>query len=134
MGIGADWLTFKYPAARKRRYENTSSDSEEDILRRLRWHQQHQLGEKPGGYGLGISQANPLTAQSFNYHQAGASADLQRVTVSRDPLAIAERGKVGIPSSHSECSSNDSMEVSVDSHTGVLTGLSKGKQGGVRAS
>eukprot|EP00099_Drosophila_melanogaster_P009510 NP_001262250.1 synaptotagmin 14, isoform C [Drosophila melanogaster] len=110
---------------RKRRYENTSSDSEEDILRRLRWHQQHQLGEKPGGYGLGISQANPLTAQSFNYHQAGASADLQRVTVSRDPLAIAERGKVGIPSSHSECSSNDSMEVSVDSHTGVLTGLSK---------
>ncbi|XP_017119864.1 synaptotagmin-1 isoform X2 [Drosophila elegans] len=109
---------------RKRRYENTSSDSEEDILRRLRWHQQHQLGEKPGGYGLGISQANPLTAHSFNYHQPGA-ADLQRVTVTRDPLAIAERGKVGIPSSHSECSSNDSMEASVDSHTGILTGLSK---------
>ncbi|XP_039231714.1 synaptotagmin-16 [Drosophila yakuba] len=111
---------------RKRRYENTSSDSEEDILRRLRWHHQHQLGEKPGGYGLGISQANPLTAQSFNYHQAGAGADLQRVTVTRDPLAIAERGKVGIPSSHSECSSNDSMEVSVDSHISILTGLSKG--------
>ncbi|XP_052836113.1 synaptotagmin-1 [Drosophila gunungcola] len=108
---------------RKRRYENTSSDSEEDILRRLRWHQQHQLGEKPGGYGLGISQANPLTAHSFNYHQPGA--DLQRVTVTRDPLAIAERGKVGIPSSHSECSSNDSMEASVDSHTGILTGVSK---------
>ncbi|XP_044250653.1 synaptotagmin-14 [Drosophila takahashii] len=108
---------------RKRRYENTSSDSEEDILRRLRWHQQHQLAEKPGGYGLGISQANPLTAQSFKYHQTGA--DLQRVTVTRDPLAIAERGKVGIPSSHSECSSNDSMEASVDSHTGILTGVSK---------
>ncbi|XP_020812853.1 synaptotagmin-14 [Drosophila serrata] len=107
---------------RKRRYENTSSDSEEDILRRLRWHQQHQLGgsEKSGGsYGMGLSQANPLTGHSFNYHQAGA--DLQRVTVTRDPLAIAERGKVGIPSSHSECSSNDSMEASVDSHTGILT-------------
>ncbi|XP_016950663.1 synaptotagmin-14 isoform X1 [Drosophila biarmipes] len=108
---------------RKRRYENTSSDSEEDILRRLRWHQQHQLGEKPGGYGLGISQANPLTAQGFNYQQTGA--DLQRVTVTRDPLATAERGKVGIPSSHSECSSNDSMEASVDSHTGILMAVSK---------
>lgn len=113
-------------AARKRRYENTSSDSEEDILRRLRWHQQHQLGDKHGNYGMGINQANPLTAHSFNYHHAGS--DLQRVTVTRDPLAVAERGKVGIPSSHSECSSNDSMEASVDSHTGILTGESKGKQ------
>ncbi|XP_032309568.1 synaptotagmin-14 isoform X1 [Drosophila ananassae] len=111
---------------RKRRYENTSSDSEEDILRRLRWHQQHQLGDKHGNYGMGINQANPLTAHSFNYHHAGS--DLQRVTVTRDPLAVAERGKVGIPSSHSECSSNDSMEASVDSHTGILTGESKGKQ------
>ncbi|KAH8369484.1 hypothetical protein KR009_012377 [Drosophila setifemur] len=109
---------------RKRRYENTSSDSEEDILRRLRWHQQHQLGDKPGGYGMGLNQANPLTAHSFNYHQQ-AGSDLQRVTVTRDPLAVAERGKVGIPSSHSECSSNDSMEASVDSHTGILTGDSK---------
>lgn len=75
---------------------------------------------------MGINQANPLSAHSFNYHQAGS--DLQRVTVTRDPLAVAERGKVGIPSSHSECSSNDSMEASVDSHTGILTGESKGKQ------
>ncbi|EDW37928.1 GL12330 [Drosophila persimilis] len=108
---------------RKRRYENTSSDSEEDILRRLRWHQQNQHSDKPIGYGMSISQANPLTAHSFNYHQS--DADLQRVTVTRDPLAIAERGKVGIPSSHSECSSNDSMEASVDSHTGILTGETK---------
>jgi len=90
------------------------------------------MGEKPGGYGLGISQANPLTAQSFNYHQTGA--DLQRVTVTRDPLATAERGKVGIPSSHSECSSNDSMEASVDSHTDILMAVSKGKASGVRGS
>lgn len=119
-------------AARKRRYENTSSDSEEDILRRLRWHQQHQLGggEKLGGsYGMGISQANPLTGHSFNYHHQ-AGADLQRVTVTRDPLAIAERGKVGVPSSHSECSSNDSMEASIDSHTGILTGTGTGDSKG----
>ena len=67
-------------------------------------------------------------SQNFNYF----NSDLQRVTVaprdsSRDPLAIAERGKVGIPSSHSECSSNDSVEASIDSHTGILTGEKKGK-------
>ncbi|XP_034115258.1 synaptotagmin-16 [Drosophila albomicans] len=108
---------------RKRRYENTSSDSEEDMLRRLRWHQQNNNLLPNGkfvGYGMGIDQMNPLTGHSFNYHH---QADLQRVvTVTRDPLAIAERGKVGIPSSHSECSSNDSIEASVDSHTGILTG------------
>ncbi|KAH8417688.1 hypothetical protein KR222_004425, partial [Zaprionus bogoriensis] len=106
---------------RKRRYENTSSDSEEDMLRRLRWHQQNNNLLPNGkfvGYGMGIDQTNPLTGHTFNYHQA----DLQRVTVTRDPLAVAERGKVGIPSSHSECSSNDSIEASVDSHTGILTG------------
>ncbi|KAL7727994.1 hypothetical protein ACLKA6_018918 [Drosophila palustris] len=62
-------------------------------------------------------------------------ADLQRVvTVTRDPLAIAERGKVGIPSSHSECSSNDSIEASVDSHTGILTGDGSGRALPVRNS
>lgn len=111
---------------RKRRYENTSSDSEEDMLRRLRWHQQNNNLLPNGkfvGYGMGIDQMNPLTGHTFNYHQA----DLQRVTVTRDPLAIAERGKVGIPSSHSECSSNDSIEASVDSHTGILTGIGESR-------
>lgn len=111
---------------RKRRYENTSSDSEEDMLRRLRWHQQNNNLLPNGkfvGYGMGIDQMNPLTGHTFNYHQA----DLQRVTVTRDPLAIAERGKVGIPSSHSECSSNDSIEASVDSHTGILTGTGESR-------
>ncbi|KAL9894478.1 synaptotagmin-14 [Glossina fuscipes] len=113
--------------SRKRRYENTSSDSEEDILRRLRL-QQARLTSPHGGGGAGvgqytsygINQVNPLS-QNFAY----VSSDLQRVTVtprdfSRDPLAIAERGKVGIPSSHSECSSNDSVEASFDSNTGIL--------------
>uniref|UniRef100_T1GWD6 Uncharacterized protein n=1 Tax=Megaselia scalaris TaxID=36166 RepID=T1GWD6_MEGSC len=43
----------------------------------------------------------------------------------KDPLAIAERGKVGVPSSQSECSSNDSIEASIDSNTGILTGEKK---------
>uniref|UniRef100_A0A1B0FFX0 C2 domain-containing protein n=2 Tax=Glossina TaxID=44049 RepID=A0A1B0FFX0_GLOMM len=118
---------FHARRARKRRYENTSSDSEEDILRRLRL-QQARLTSPHGGGGAGVGQytsyginhVNPLS-QNFAY----VSSDLQRVTVTprdftRDPLAIAERGKVGIPSSHSECSSNDSVEASFDSHTGIL--------------
>uniref|UniRef100_A0A1A9UFI7 Uncharacterized protein n=1 Tax=Glossina austeni TaxID=7395 RepID=A0A1A9UFI7_GLOAU len=113
--------------SRKRRYENTSSDSEEDILRRLRLQQARLTSPHGGGAAgvgqytsYGINQVNPLS-QNFAY----VSSDLQRVTVTprdftRDPLAIAERGKVGIPSSHSECSSNDSVEASFDSHTGIL--------------
>ncbi|ALC47185.1 Syt14 [Drosophila busckii] len=114
-------LAAKYvqKITRKRRYDNTSSDSEEDMLRRLRWHQQNNNllpnGKFVGCYGMGSDQMNPLTGQNFNYHQA----DLQRVTVTRE---ISERAKAGIPSSHSECSSNDSVEASVDSHTGILTG------------
>ncbi|TMW49658.1 hypothetical protein DOY81_005262 [Sarcophaga bullata] len=113
--------------ARKRRYDNTSSDSEEDILRRLRLQQARIASNNGSGSytNYGINQLNPLS-QNFNYF----NSDLQRVTVaprdsSRDPLAIAERGKVGIPSSHSECSSNDSVEASIDSHTGILTGEKK---------
>ncbi|XP_055906060.1 synaptotagmin-14 [Eupeodes corollae] len=108
--------------SRKRRYENTSSDSEEEILRRLRLQQSRSI---PNGQytGYGINHINPL-AQNYNF------SDLQHITVtprdsSKDPLAIAERGKVGIPSSHSECSSNDSIEASIDSNTGILTGEKK---------
>lgn len=81
-----------------------------------------------GNYtNYGINQLNNPLSQNFNYF----NSDLQRVTVtprdsSKDPLAIAERGKVGIPSSHSECSSNDSIEASIDSQTGILTGEKKG--------
>ncbi|XP_055856113.1 uncharacterized protein LOC129919284 [Episyrphus balteatus] len=109
--------------SRKRRYENTSSDSEEEILRRLRLQQSRSI---PNGQytGYGINHINPL-AQNYNF------SDLQHITVtprdsSKDPLAIAERGKVGIPSSHSECSSNDSIEASIDSNTRILTGEKKG--------
>lgn len=98
-------------------------------MRRLRLQQARIASNSSNGSytNYGINQLNPLS-QNFNYF----NSDLQRVTVaprdsSRDPLAIAERGKVGIPSSHSECSSNDSVEASIDSHTGILTGEKKGK-------
>lgn len=83
-----------------------------------------QKGHQFHGYGL--NQVNPsLSNQHLNFN------DLQRITISprdsnKDPLAIAERGKVGVPSSQSECSSNDSIEASIDSNTGILTGEKKG--------
>lgn len=43
-----------------------------------------------------------------------------------DPLGIAERGKVGMPPSSSECSSNSSVEASVESNTGLVNGSKKG--------
>ena len=90
-----------------------------------------QLKNGPNYNSYGIhQQPNPLSQQhNFNYNH---HSDLQRVTVTprdtyKDPLAIAERGKVGVPpSSHSECSSNDSVEASIDSHTGILNGERKG--------
>nr|XP_036223921.1 synaptotagmin-14 isoform X1 [Bactrocera oleae] len=129
--INAFKYTQKMCKSRKRRYDNTSSDSEEDILRRLRLQQSRNLSTNGNFNSYGVHQQSsylppspPNPQQSFNY----TPNELQRVTITprfdpaRDPLAIAERGKVGIPSSHSECSSNDSEKASVDSHTGILTG------------
>lgn len=87
-----------------------------------------QKGHQFHSYGLnsGNLRNSSLTNQHLNFN------DLQRFTIthirdsSKDPLAIAERGKVGVPSSQSECSSNDSIEASIDSNTGILTGEKKG--------
>lgn len=46
-----------------------------------------------------------------------------------DPLGVAERGKVGVPPSSSECSSNSSVEASAESNTGLMTGSKKGEPG-----
>lgn len=43
-----------------------------------------------------------------------------------DPLGIAERGKVGVPPSSSECSSNSSVDASAESNVGLVNGLKKG--------
>lgn len=61
------------------------------------------------------------------------SSALQQVTVTpnesfNDPLGIAERGKVGLPPSSSECSSNSSVEASVESNTGLVNGKKKGRK------
>lgn len=105
--------------ARHHPYEpNTSSDSEEEILRRLRMQQsQSSHSGQLSKYGSGPLHQNPHA--------------LQQVTVTpnesfNDPLGIAERGKVGLPPSSSECSSNSSVEASVESNTGLVNGKKKG--------
>lgn len=106
--------------ARQRSYEgNTSSDSEEEILRRLRMQQAGSQHSHISNYGAG-----PLHHQNFT--------GLQHVTVTpresfNDPLGVAERGKVGLPPSSSECSSNSSVEASVESNMGLVNGIKKGK-------
>lgn len=44
-----------------------------------------------------------------------------------DPLGVAERGKVGLPPSSSECSSNSSQDASIESNMGIINGERKGK-------
>lgn len=58
---------------------------------------------------------------------------LQHITVAthaerfNDPLGVAERGKVGLPPSSSECSSNSSADASAESNMGLLNGERKGE-------
>lgn len=74
-------------------------------------------------YGEGA--LSPLS-QTLNFD------GLQHITIAtkdmpRDPLGMAERGKIGLPHSSSECSSNSSVEASVESNTGIVNGEQKGK-------
>ena len=110
---------FLILTARHRSYEgNTSSDSEEDILRRLRMQQSSSLHSgQISKYGAGPLNHN-LTS-------------LQQITISpresfHDPLGVAERGKVGIPPSSSESCSNSSVDASVESNMGIINGTKKG--------
>lgn len=43
-------------------------------------------------------------------------------------MALAERGKIGMPHSSSECSSNSSVEASVESNTGLVGGEKKDRR------
>lgn len=113
-------------AARKRPYEGyTSSDSEEEILRRLRMQQSDSLHSgHQSNYGAGTHNEN--------------LSGLQHITIAshrekfNDPLGVAERGKVGVPPSSSECSSNSSADASVESNMGILNGEKKGNNFGTR--
>lgn len=106
-------------AARKRPHEGyTSSDSEEEILRRLRMQQSDSMHSSHlSKYGAGTLNEN---------------SSLQHITIAshrekfNDPLGVAERGKVGVPPSSSECSSNSSADASVESNMGILNGVKKG--------
>lgn len=154
-------------AGRHRSYEpHTGSDSDDDILRRLRVQQtsslhsgisglaSHPLLANYGGGGTttpAAALAAPLAAAQAQATEASA-AEAQAATASEyaarqqmiriphiqqrrlgetcnDPLGVAERGKVGLPPSSSECSSNSSsvVDASVDCNTGLISsGLKKG--------
>lgn len=79
-------------------------DTEEDILRRLRKHNKYDLHRNflPPTYGSHSTQHLYVdTLQQVNVDPSNE--------VLNDPLGIAERGKVGVPPSSSDCSSNSSM-------------------------
>ncbi|XP_055600336.1 uncharacterized protein LOC129749392 [Uranotaenia lowii] len=61
-----------------------------------------------------------------HHHHGGGSHS--RNGSSRDPLALAERGRIGMPHSSSECSSNSSVEASVESNTGLMGGEKKDRR------
>lgn len=108
-------------AARKRPHEGyTSSDSEEEILRRLRMQQSSSLHSgQLSKYGAG-----PLNENLTSLKHITVATHRERFN---DPLGVAERGKVGLPPSSSECSSNSSADASVESNMGLLNGERKGK-------
>lgn len=106
--------------ARKRPHEgyNTSSDSEEELLRRLQMQQSSSLHSgQLSKYGAG-----PLNENLNSLKHITVATHRERFN---DPLGVAERGKVGVPSS-SECSSNSSADASVESNMGILHGERKG--------
>lgn len=152
---------------------NSSSDSEEEILRRLKLQQSCSLhsGGQLSRYGAGaLSPLDPDLASSMGglqhitigspldegqlsrkesrkHHNHGSSSHghghhghhhgsssghhnhhNSRHSSSRDPLALAERGKIGMPHSSSECSSNSSVEASVESNTGLVGGEKKDRR------
>lgn len=106
--------------ARKRPHEGyTSSDSEEELLRRLQMQQSSSLHSgQLSKYGAG-----PLNDNLSSLKHITVATHRERFN---DPLGVAERGKVGLPPSSSECSSNSSADASVESNMGILHGERKG--------
>lgn len=82
-----------------------------------------------------MQQSSSLHSGQLSKYGAGPLNEnlnsLKHITVAthrerfNDPLGVAERGKVGVPSS-SECSSNSSADASVESNMGILHGERKG--------
>lgn len=84
-----------------------------------------------------MQQSSSLHSGQLSKYSAGPLTEnlsgLQQITISsrretlRDPLGVAERGKVGLPPSSSECSSNSSADASIESNMGIINGERKGK-------
>lgn len=83
-----------------------------------------------------MQQSSSLHSGQLSKYGAGPLnenlSSLKHITVAtqrerfNDPLGVAERGKVGLPPSSSECSSNSSADASVESNMGILHGERKG--------
>ena len=127
-------------------HENSSSDSEEEILRRLKLQQSISLQSgqiaKYGGFSQSINvdgfQPIPMdsgltsTTKPIKYSSSKSSAIYNNGhrfsnANSRDLLGQAERGKIGSHTS-SECSSNSSVEASVESNMGLINHEKKGNK------
>ena len=127
-------------------HENSSSDSEEEILRRLKLQQSISLQSgqisKYGGFsqsinldgfqpvptdvGLMSTTTKPVKYSSSRTNSIYNTNGQRFITSnSKDLLGQAERGKIGSHTS-SECSSNSSVEASVESNTGLLNHEKKG--------
>lgn len=131
-------------------YHETSSDSEEEILRRLKLQQSISLqsGQKAkyGGFSSPLNQSIhldgfhpvpmdnsvPSSTKPIKYSSSRTSSiysNGHRFTSNgnntRDLLGQAERGKIGSHTS-SECSSNSSVEASVESNMGLINHEKKG--------
>uniref|UniRef100_A0A182UHX9 Uncharacterized protein n=1 Tax=Anopheles melas TaxID=34690 RepID=A0A182UHX9_9DIPT len=104
---------------------NNSSDSEDDTLRRLKL---DPCGAGYGGGGggggsiscyhaneavAGLDQSVVAQYHSFNKLLSGGKHAGSRHK-SRDPLAMAEGGKIGMPHSSNDCSSGSSNEGNLD--------------------
>lgn len=84
-----------------------------------------------------MQQSTSLHSGQLSKYGAGPLSEnlssLQQITIGTrkdvlsDPLGVAERGKVGLPPSSSECSSNSSQDASVESNMGIINGERKGK-------
>ncbi|CRK88504.1 CLUMA_CG002261, isoform A [Clunio marinus] len=122
-------------------HENSSSDSEEEILRRLKLQQSISLQSgqiaKYGGFSSPLNQSINLdgfqpipidnvvssstkpikysSSRSSNFHRFNNAN-----SKNRDLLGQAERGKIGSSHTSSECSSNSSVEASVESNMGLI--------------
>lgn len=149
-------------------HENSSSDSEEEILRRLKLQQSISLQSgQIAKYGLNgplnqsinfdgfqpilsLDSSIPSATKPFRNHNSSRSNSIYNNNINtssniqrqqhnkinnnnisnshnnRDLLGQAERGKIGSNTS-SECSSNSSVEASVESNMGLISHERKGK-------